>query len=57
MVLIGFRVHIGGIVREAKARGGVLEVKPTLYNMVLENDTYRGEIRLGMKFMANVSQI
>lgn len=57
MVLIGFRVHIGGIVHEAKTRGGVLEVKPTLYNMVLENDTYRGEIRLGMKFMANVSQI
>uniref|UniRef100_A0A7N0SZC3 C2 domain-containing protein n=1 Tax=Kalanchoe fedtschenkoi TaxID=63787 RepID=A0A7N0SZC3_KALFE len=42
-------VHIGGIIEEGTTRG-MVEVKPTAYNVVLDDDTYRGEIKLGMKF-------
>ncbi|KAL9686413.1 hypothetical protein QQ045_023871 [Rhodiola kirilowii] len=48
-------VHIGGIVEEGTTRG-ILEVKPTVYNVVLEDDTYRGEIKLGIKFIMNTEE-
>ncbi|KAL9659543.1 hypothetical protein QQ045_024350 [Rhodiola kirilowii] len=45
-------VHIGGIVDEGTTRG-ILEMKPTVYNVVLDDDTFRGEIKMGLKFIAN----
>lgn len=36
---------------------GILEVKPVPYNVVLEDDTYKGEIKVGLKFITNVSPI
>ncbi|XP_043718080.1 elicitor-responsive protein 3 [Telopea speciosissima] len=46
-------VHLGGILTEGNDKG-FIEVEPTLYNVVLEDDTYKGEIKIGFKFMANV---
>lgn len=51
-----FRIHIGGIITEGKDRG-FIEVKPSPYNVVLEDDTYKGEIKIGFKFVANVSAL
>lgn len=34
---------------------GVIELRPTPYNVILEDDSYKGEIKLGLKFIANVS--
>nr|XP_004308376.2 PREDICTED: elicitor-responsive protein 3 [Fragaria vesca subsp. vesca] len=45
-------IHIGGIITEGKDRG-FIEVKPSPYNVVLEDDTYKGEIKIGFKFVAN----
>lgn len=33
---------------------GFLEVRPSPYNVVLEDDTYKGEIKIGLKFFPNV---
>ncbi|KAL6128720.1 hypothetical protein ACLB2K_072075 [Fragaria x ananassa] len=46
-------IHIGRIITEGKDRG-FIEVKPSPYNVVLEDDTYKGEIKIGFKFVANV---
>lgn len=48
------RIHIGGIITEGRDRG-FIEVKPAPYNVVLEDDTYKGEIKIGFRFVANVS--
>ncbi|KAK9910441.1 hypothetical protein M0R45_034402 [Rubus argutus] len=45
-------IHIGGIITEGKDRG-FIEVKPAPYNVVLEDDTYKGEIKIGFRFVAN----
>jgi hypothetical protein len=29
---------------------------PAPYNVLLEDDTYKGEIKIGLKFIANVSK-
>lgn len=34
---------------------GSLELKPTSYNVVLEDGTYKGEIKIGLKFISKVS--
>jgi hypothetical protein len=47
------RIHLGGIITEGND-SGFLEVKPAPYNVVLEDDTYKGQIRIGFKFIANV---
>lgn len=36
---------------------GFLEVRPTPYNVVLEDDTYEGEIKIGLKFFPNVRML
>ncbi|KAJ4955516.1 hypothetical protein NE237_012299 [Protea cynaroides] len=46
-------IHLGGILTEGNDKG-FIEVQPTRYNVVLEDDTYKGEIKVGLKFMANV---
>ncbi|KAB2609939.1 elicitor-responsive protein 3 [Pyrus ussuriensis x Pyrus communis] len=45
-------IHLGGIVTEGKHRG-FIELKPLPYNVVLEDDTYKGETRIGFRFTAN----
>ncbi|XP_048141431.1 16 kDa phloem protein 1 [Rhodamnia argentea] len=46
-------IYLGGIFSEGLDRGS-LEVEPAPYNVVLEDNTYRGQITLGLKFIANV---
>ena len=36
---------------------GFLEIRPTPYNVVLEDDTYKGEIKIGLKFIPNVRML
>ncbi|XP_038680777.1 elicitor-responsive protein 3 [Tripterygium wilfordii] len=43
-------IHIGGIITEGSDTQ-LLEVKPAPYNVVLEDDTYRGELKIGFKFI------
>lgn len=44
------RIHLGGIISEGYERG-FIEVRPAPYNVVLEDDdTYKGEIKVGFKF-------
>ncbi|KAJ6675359.1 C2 DOMAIN-CONTAINING [Salix viminalis] len=47
-----FRIYLGGIIDEGINRG-VLEMMPAPYNVVLEDDTYKGEIKIGLRFTAN----
>lgn len=32
-----------------------MEVKPAPYNVVLDDDTFKGELKLGLRFIATVS--
>ena len=34
---------------------GLAEILPAPFNVVLEDDTYKGEMTVGMKFIPNVS--
>lgn len=52
-MLLLCRIHLGGIITEGCERG-FLEVKPTPYNVVLEDDTYKGQIKIGFKFISKV---
>ncbi|KAM1140726.1 hypothetical protein EV1_040375 [Malus domestica] len=45
-------IHLGGIVTEGRD-SSFIELKPLPYNVVLEDDTYKGEIRIGFRFTAN----
>ncbi|KAM1019404.1 hypothetical protein ACFX13_041486 [Malus domestica] len=45
-------IHLGGIVTVGRD-SGFIELKPLPYNVVLEDDTYKGEIRIGFRFTAN----
>ncbi|KAJ6932340.1 hypothetical protein NC651_007923 [Populus alba x Populus x berolinensis] len=45
-------IYLGGIIDEGINRG-VLEMMPAPYNVLLEDDTYEGEIKIGLKFIAN----
>lgn len=48
------RIHLGGIISEGYERG-FIEVRPAPYNVVLEDDdTYKGEIKVGFKFFTKV---
>eukprot|EP00257_Ricinus_communis_P024263 XP_015584420.1 uncharacterized protein LOC8261880 isoform X3 [Ricinus communis] len=47
-----FRIYLGGIIAEGINKG-ILEVKPAPYNVVLEDDTYKGEIKIGLNFIIN----
>ncbi|XP_004510829.1 elicitor-responsive protein 3 [Cicer arietinum] len=46
------KVHIGGIITEG-INQGYIDIKPAAYNVVLEDDTYKGQIKIGFKFIAN----
>lgn len=48
------RIHLGGIISEGNYRG-LIEVKPAPYNVVLEDDTYKGQIKIGFRFIPHVS--
>ena len=50
------RIHLGGIITEGYMKG-FLELTPAQYNVVLEDDTYRGMIKVGLKFIATVSML
>ncbi|CAL1398912.1 unnamed protein product [Linum trigynum] len=43
-------IYLGGIVAEGKDRE-VVEMKPAPYNVVLHDGTFKGQIKLGIKFM------
>jgi len=32
---------------------GYIEIKPSAYNVVLQDHTYKGQIKIGFKFIAN----
>ncbi|CAI0472176.1 unnamed protein product [Linum tenue] len=42
-------IYLGGIVAEGKDRE-VVEMKPAPYNVVLHDGTFKGQIKLGIKF-------
>ncbi|XP_065859325.1 elicitor-responsive protein 3 [Euphorbia lathyris] len=44
------RIYLGGIVAEG-VRKGIVQVKPSSYNVVLEDHTYKGQIKIGLKFL------
>ncbi|KAM0846201.1 hypothetical protein ACQ4PT_055841 [Festuca glaucescens] len=53
--LVGeIRVYVGEIIREGSERE-FLQMKPAPYNIVLEDGTYKGELKLGLKFITNVN--
>lgn len=45
-------IYLQGFIKEGNDNG-FLEVRPTPYNVVLEDDTYQGEIKIGLKFFPN----
>ncbi|XWS32184.1 hypothetical protein CRYUN_Cryun23aG0138800 [Craigia yunnanensis] len=45
-------IHLGGIITEGTDRG-FIEVRPAPYRVVLEDDTYKGQIKIGFKFIAH----
>ncbi|KAL6634883.1 hypothetical protein ACP70R_027554 [Stipagrostis hirtigluma subsp. patula] len=47
------RVHVGEIIMEGIERE-FLQMKPAPYNIVLEDGTYKGALKLGIKFISNV---
>ncbi|KAK3011253.1 hypothetical protein RJ639_010604 [Escallonia herrerae] len=47
-------VYLEGIIMEGNDKG-FIELRPAPYNVVLEDDTYKGQIKIGLKFMSNVS--
>lgn len=49
-----FRIFLGGVIEEGLERGSI-EVKPTPYNVVLEDDTYKGQVILAINFTIKVS--
>ncbi|KAK3154841.1 hypothetical protein QOZ80_2BG0195760 [Eleusine coracana subsp. coracana] len=48
------RVHVGEIIAEGSERD-FLQMKPAPYNIVLEDGTYKGVLKLGIKFISNVN--
>ncbi|TVU28787.1 hypothetical protein EJB05_20320, partial [Eragrostis curvula] len=48
------RVYVGEIIAEGSERD-FLQMKPTPYNIVLEDGTYKGALKLGLKFISNVN--
>lgn len=48
------RVYVGEIISEGSERE-FLQTKPAPYNVVLEDGTYKGVLKLGLKFISSVS--
>ncbi|KAI3920193.1 hypothetical protein MKX01_017850 [Papaver californicum] len=42
-------IHLGGVITEGTDKG-FIEVKPAPYKVVLEDNRYKGEIKIGLKF-------
>jgi hypothetical protein len=47
------RVHVGEIIAEGSERD-FLQMTPAPYNIVLEDGTYKGVVKLGIKFISSV---
>ena len=47
-------MHVGEIISEGGEQE-FLQVKPAPYNVVLEDGTYKGVLKLGIKFISSVS--
>lgn len=45
-------IYLKGIITEGELKGQ-LYVKPTPYNVVLEDDTYKGQISIGLKYISS----
>ncbi|XP_059302242.1 elicitor-responsive protein 3 [Lycium ferocissimum] len=43
------RINLKGVILEGNEKG-FIEVLPVAYNVVLEDDTYKGEIKVGLRF-------
>lgn len=50
------RIHLGGIITEGLDKG-FMELRPAHYNVVLEDDTYKGQIKIGFRFITQVTKI
>ncbi|XP_022757347.1 uncharacterized protein LOC111304735 [Durio zibethinus] len=50
------RIQLGGIITEGTDIG-FIQVRAAPYSIVLEDDTYKGQIKIGFKFIAHVSMI
>ncbi|KAL5572855.1 hypothetical protein UlMin_022452 [Ulmus minor] len=48
-------IHLGRIITEGSDSGFIV-VKPAPYNVVLEDDTYKGELKIGFKFIVKVKR-
>ncbi|CAN6252652.1 unnamed protein product [Urochloa humidicola] len=48
------KVHVGEIISEGSERE-FLQMKPAPYNVVLEDGTYKGVLKLGIKFISSAS--
>ncbi|XP_019090383.1 PREDICTED: elicitor-responsive protein 3-like [Camelina sativa] len=44
-------IHLGGIVTEGRDRV-YMETKPAPYNVVLDDDTFKGHLKIGLRFIA-----
>ncbi|CAH2069147.1 unnamed protein product [Thlaspi arvense] len=49
-------IHLGGIISEGRDRG-YMEVKPAPYNVVLDDDTFKGQLKLGLRFIATDNKL
>ncbi|KAH0452131.1 hypothetical protein IEQ34_019430 [Dendrobium chrysotoxum] len=47
-------IHLMDILKEGIRRGSI-ELKPAPYNVVLEDRTFKGEIKVGLRFISDVS--
>ncbi|CAI9770210.1 unnamed protein product [Fraxinus pennsylvanica] len=45
-------IHLKGIIVEGNCRG-LIELSPVPFNVVLEDDTYEGQMKIGLKFIPN----
>ncbi|CAK9143330.1 unnamed protein product [Ilex paraguariensis] len=45
-------VYLEGIIVEANDRG-FIELRPAPHNVVLEDDSYKGQIKIGLNFFSN----
>ncbi|XP_027905966.1 elicitor-responsive protein 3-like [Vigna unguiculata] len=46
------KIFIGGIILEGSDQG-YIEIQPAPYNVVLQDHTYKGQIKIGFKFIAD----
>ncbi|KAL1213616.1 Elicitor-responsive protein 3 [Cardamine amara subsp. amara] len=44
-------ISLEGIITEGRDRG-YMEIKPAPYNVVLDDDTFKGELKLGLRFIS-----